>query len=334
MPQDRFTVRMLELAAAKLNLSCSVEPAFRHAGVIQNSEGKPFYFKLSALDCNTLGASRIAHDKDYTYFFLKRRGYYLPESRAFFSEHWCAVNNTTNNLAAACAYAESAGYPRIVKPNSKSQGVGVQKVHNEEQLEEALHRIFAIDDIALLQEVVPGLDYRLLVYKERLVAAYVRRPLSVIGDGKTTLEVLTEKTLTELSKKSRPHIRKEHLKESVYDHLRKEYDTLRLIPNKEEVVALLPNANLSMGGAAYNVTSELHSSYIELALSVTRDMGLTFAGIDIIAEDNISKPIGKYAIIEVNAMPGLEHFAALGQHEMNTVRCLYEEILSDFFKKK
>jgi len=317
---ERFTVRMLKEAAEAVGAACVVEPNFGHVGYIEakekNADAKRFYFKLSALDVNAFAASKIAIDKEYTQYFLQKFGYSTIPTEVFFSDEWCAVNDTKNNLAAAVAYVNKVGYPRIVKPNSKSQGRGVAKVYSESELRMALTEIFLIDNIALIQPFIRGTDYRIVVYKDRVMMAYSRSPLTITGDGARTV-----RELLPIQNISLP---------VVEVRLKREYNfSLDSIPHVGQVVQLLDNANLSTGGTALEVTEILHKDTKELVVRAVHDLGLTFAGVDILTTDDITKPMLEYVIVEVNAMPGLEHYASLGTTQLIRVRSLYEEIVKD-----
>jgi len=213
-------------------------------------------------------------------------------------------------------YVKNVGYPRIVKPNSKSQGRGVAKIYSEAELRIALTDIFEIDNIVLIQPFVQGTDYRIVVYKDKVMMAYARSPLTVTGDGvQTVRELLPAKNIS-LS--------------LVEVRLKREYDLgLDSIPKSGQGLQLLDNANLSTGGAAIEVTDVINDSTKSLAVKAVRDMGLTFAGIDILTTSDIAKPMVEYVIVEINAMPGLEHYASMGETQLSRVESLYQYIVKD-----
>jgi len=316
--QERFTVRILREIAEELGLRAVVEPDFGHVGYMEHISGKRFFFKLSALDVNFLGASKIATDKAYTQFFLQKFGYPTIPTHVVFSDEWCLVNNTKNNATAALASLTERDYPRIVKPNSKSQGRGVFKVHTPTELREAFQSIFMIDNIALVQPCIPGTDYRIVVYRDQIIAAYSRTAPHVAGDGVHTIaELITSPTIpwdTVTERLMRLHqLRPESILEAGRE------------------LTLLDNANLSTGGRAEDVTDKLHPSIRKLAVDIVHQMNLTFAGLDLLTTDTIHEPVVNYVIVEVNAMPGLEHYAALGPDAALRVRALYRRILNDYF---
>jgi D-alanine-D-alanine ligase-like ATP-grasp enzyme len=58
------------------------------------------------------------------------------------------------------------------------------------------------------------------------------------------------------------------------------------------------------------VSDVLHSDFKELAIKVTKDMGLLLCGVDFMTQD-ICKPLSEnpdYIIIELNGAPGLDNY--------------------------
>ncbi len=74
------------------------------------------------------------------------------------------------------------------------------------------------------------------------------------------------------------------------------------------------------------MTDELHPTWRALATSVARDLGVTFCGVDLACQD-IHQP-SRYAILEVNGTPGLDHYASVGADQANLVRCLYARVFN------
>jgi glutathione synthase/RimK-type ligase-like ATP-grasp enzyme len=56
-------------------------------------------------------------------------------------------------------------------------------------------------------------------------------------------------------------------------------------------------------------------------------MGLRFCGVDIMSEGDIASPCTDYHVIEINASPGLDHYADIGKQQQKTVEDLYLKVL-------
>lgn len=63
-------------------------------------------------------------------------------------------------------------------------------------------------------------------------------------------------------------------------------------------------------------------------MRVTAEMGLQLCGVDLACAD-ITDPAAGYSILELNAAPGLDNFAAIGPGPAATVRALYQTIFNE-----
>src|SRR3989344_1923665 len=319
---------LLTELAAETGIKLLIEPEFGYAGRIITPDHRVFYFHSTKFDINRLGASEIAEDKDYASFFMSQLGHPVPEGKAFYSDEWCWKIKSSKNSQAAVHYAEQLGFPVIVKPNSESQGRVVEKVYAKEDLLVALSYIFnhLKDKVALVQKVVAGNDYRIVVLENEVLCAYQRTPLSVTGDGKKTIRKLLEEKQSQFENRGRDTVI--NLNDQRIERiLRHEKLLFTTVLTKNKTVQLLANANLSSGGEAVDVTSSLHEDYKKMAIRLTRDMGLTYSGIDIMTKQPINKSLKDYTVIEINAAPGLDYYAETGSTQRQIVKVLYKKLL-------
>ena len=87
--------------------------------------------------------------------------------------------------------AEWLGYPVVIKPHDGHHGKGVTTgINDEKDLREAFARAKEISDKVIVEKSYTGNDYRMLVVDGRLVAAAMREPAAVTGDGEHTIEEL------------------------------------------------------------------------------------------------------------------------------------------------
>ncbi len=317
--------RMLELAP-RIGATVIREPRFGVAAQVVFANGVRRSFRRWSLDLNPTASSELATDKDWSAYFMRTMGYPAVPGEVFYSDELCTKLGSDRDLRAAVAHAQSLGYPLFVKPNARSQGRAVFKVFDRDELEQAAAAIFEIDSVLLMQPVQEGLDYRIVVLDDRVLCAYERRALSVVGDGvRSVAELLADKQRHFDEVDRHDTINAEDPRISI--HLGRDGRTLAWIPADGEETALLDNANLSDGGSAREVTDELHPGYVEIAVRLTRDMGLRLCGIDIMTGEPISSPPGRYVVIEINAWPGIEYFAASGPRERERVDELYLAVL-------
>ncbi len=326
--KNRTTPEILQSLADKVGCKITLEPRYGLAGQIAFPDGRYFYFKNTSLDINAHGASELAKDKGYTRYFMERLRYKIPRGQNFFSDHWCEVNHSSDNKETALKYADSLGYPLIVKPNSGSKGRDVYMVGGAADLPTILDRLFEKNNIILIEEFISGDDHRLVVLGDECLIAYKRMPLTVVGDGATTLLQLFEKKKIEEQEAGRKiaiEASDSRMNFRLENFYKKDWS---YIPGAGESIQLLDNANLSSGGEAIDVTDIIHESYKDAAVKLARDMGLQFAGVDFITTDDITKPIQNATFIEINSSPGLLHYQTLSEVAAGRVEDLYLKILN------
>src|SRR3989344_1329346 len=321
-----FVGGLLKKLGKKHGIKVALEPMWGFAGQVTTKKGGKRYFRGQALDLNTLGASEIAADKDYAAFFMKKMGYPLAKGEAFFSDAWAKVLKSPRNMNAAYRFGKKLGFPVIVKPNSKGQGWGVQKVYTKEEFYRAYRFAAKNDKVILVQEALSGHDYRIVVLDGKIISAYERIPLYIAGDEKTTIRGLLEKKQREFIKAGRDTILnlKDYRIMTTLRHLKK---TFRSVLKRGETINLLSNANLSTGGDAKDVTRLIHRGFKKIAITLTRDMGLRFAGVDLMIQGTIAEKPSKYWVLEINSAPGLDNYASQGKKQKKKVEALYLEVL-------
>ena len=96
---------------------------------------------------------------------------------------------------------------------------------------------------------------------------------------------------------------------------------------------MLDNANLSTGGTSIDVTEKVHPFFKNIAIKLTKDIGLRLCGVDLIIVGDISKPAKSWYVIEINSAPGLDHYAALVKKQQNIVEALYTKVFKAMGKK-
>lgn len=256
-------------------------------------------------------AESIAQDKDLTRRLLSGVGVPVPEGRV------------VADAADAWALAQSLEGPVVIKPQHGNQGRGVTaNLRTRDQVEQAFQAAREEGSHILCERFIPGSDYRLLVIGGRLVAAALREPAQVVGDGRSTIQELVAQVNRD-PRRSDGHatmlslIKLDAIALSVLQAQGLDADSI--VPAGARVL-LRRNANLSTGGTAMDVTSRVHPAVAAVAVDAARMVGLDIAGVDLIAED-ISRPLAAQggAVVEVNAGPGLRMHLAPSQGEPQPV---------------
>lgn len=324
-----IVMQLVRAAAKKIGAQVNIEPVWGYVGQIIFKNGKKSYFRNTSLDLNPMGASSIAKDKAYADYFLKLLHYSVIEGKTFYSDEWCEVIGSKDNIDRAYLYAKKLGFPVIVKPNSKSQGVGVTKATTRTEFYKAARFIFKKDSVMIVQRFVAGKDYRIVVLDKKVISAYERLPLSVTGDGVSSLKNL-------IAKKQKDFVAlKRDTQIKIDDHriamiLARKKMNLNSILKKGEKINLLDNANLSTGGTSIDVTEKMHSDFKKIAVAITKDMGLRLCGVDLMIAGDITKrhsSSNPYYILEINSAPGLDHYYTSGKKQKKIVENMYVELV-------
>jgi cyanophycin synthetase len=244
----------------------------------------------------SLIAADIAADKFRAKQILKEASVPVPEG--------CLVYDISE-LPAAVEYV---GFPLVIKPLNGNQGRSVFIwVNSLEEAGAAFVKARIFSGKVLVEKFCKGQDYRLLVVNYRFVAASLRTPAMVTGDGKSTIRELVDKV------NSDPHRGVDHenvltrieLDDCSIEFLASKDMSPESVPPRGHTVYLRRTANLSTGGTAEDVTGEVHPEVAMMAERTARAIGLDICGIDFICRDISKPPDGtKDAVIEVNAAPG------------------------------
>ena len=321
MPETPLIIRLWERLCEARGAPLLWDEENRHCGgIIVFADGRRQPFRARELGINLAGPSTLVNNKASTAFVLAALGYAVPEGRLFPAAEG-------DQREAALAYARELGWPVIVKPNDRALGRGVSKVEVEDEFAAAWAAVRDFDADVLVQRWYAGGDYRVVVFDDDIVAAYLRSPPELVADGVRTLAELcadydrrlVEDKRSTLFDPDDPAVRRTLLHQGL---------TLDSVPAKGRTVALLPNANLSMGGSAVDVTERLHPEWRALCLGIRRDLGMRLCGLDLLAGD-VTGPLGPHVVLEVNRIPGMAHYASLGAVQRGRVDDVYRRLLRE-----
>jgi cyanophycin synthetase len=241
-------------------------------------------------------AVEIACDKEETKNLLEASEIPVPRGKIVYDEE---------DLQSAI---DKIGYPIVTKPVNGNHGKGATtNIRNWEDAVNGLKAAKVYGRAVICEKFITGRDFRALVINYKFVAAALRTPAAVIGDGLHTIQELIdivnsdprrgyghEKVLTAIK-----------IDDFTMDMLAKKEYTLDTVLKDKEELWLKPTANLSTGGTATDVTDIVHPSNVFMCERIARIIGLNICGIDIMASD-LSTPLSENggAVLEVNAAPG------------------------------
>lgn len=210
--------------------------------------------------------------------------------------------------------------PYALKPLDGNHGKGVSlNLKTLPELRDAFVEAKKHSPDVLLEEMIFGDDYRLLVIDGTLRAAARRLPASVIGNGKNTIEELIQITNQDplRGEGHATFLSAIEVDDVLISYLKQQGLELSSVPADNIRVQLRGNANLSTGGVAEDVTHLVHPEVKFLAERIARLINLNICGIDVICDDISKSPTNNFSVIEVNAGPGLRmHLAKQDSHQI------------------
>lgn len=198
-------------------------------------------------------------------------------------------------------------FPLILKPTHGSRALGVTwNIRSEIDLRNAFSNFEKIKkehdlkkNTVLIEEMFIGREHRILVLNGDVISCVEKIPASVVGDGKSPIK----KLIREFNR-TRLLGFKIRIDSVVEQTLKDGSLTLDSVLADKQVLRLRNNLNMSDGGRSVDVTKTMHPSFRDICIKSTDISGLTFTGIDVIADD-ISKAAGKdnYVVLELNPNP-------------------------------
>lgn len=190
----------------------------------------------------------------------------------------------------------------VVKPARGEQGWGVTVgVTGPEALAAAVEAARAFCPEVLLEERCDGDDLRILVIGGEVVAASVRRPAQVVGDGTSTVAelVAASSAAREAATGGASTIPLDQVTAEVVASAGL---GLGDVLDAGRVLAVRRTANLHTGGTIHDVTDDLHPELAAVARRAAEALAIPVLGLDLVVAA-VDAP--GYRVIEANEQPGL-----------------------------
>ncbi len=199
----------------------------------------------------------------------------------------------------------------VIKPNNTNFGIGVSILkynYSKKNFIEALEVAFNHDKSVIVEEFIEGKEYRFLVIDDKVIGVLHRIPANITGDGIHTIQDLVyEKNKNPLRGKGyKTPLEKINFGEIEKNYLKMQGKNIKYIPQKDEVIFLRKNSNISTGGDSIDFTDQVIDEYKSIAIQSAKAVGAKICGADIIIKDIFKKPDkNNYAVIELNFNPAL-----------------------------
>ncbi len=292
---------LIEWAGVKRGLGCSRlsnNTIILDNNLIFNNMNGPTQSAAGEYMCNKKDIARI---------MLKDMGCSVADSALFKSDE----------IEAACHYAQHIGYPAVLKPRDSARGRGVTThINSDECLRKSWDRASAGGRSVIVERHVHGEDYRFFVVNRRVISVTARVRAHVVGDGTSTV-------LSLIKEKNKQRRRNLYLRNCLIPENADELDYLSTTglsldssPHCGQRVVLRGASNLSAGGDSIDVTDSVHDSFVKQAIRIVENIpGLDYVGIDIIATDISRMAVpDDHVVGELEFSPApLSHFPVEGK---------------------
>jgi GNAT-family acetyltransferase (TIGR03103 family) len=280
------------IAEEALRRGIRVEVTDAGSGEVRLSVGGRNVLTLESLsEFTTAVALSRCDDKRVTRRFMERAGVRVAKGTVA----------CEGDLAAARVLLGEVGEV-VVKPARGEQGRGITVgVTDDAGLERAVDAALDFCPDVLVEELVPGEDLRVIVIDREVVAAAVRRPAEILGDGRHTVADLIRSTSTRRERATDGESRIP-LDDTTAEIVAEAGWSMDDVPPNGTRIRVRRTANLHTGGTIEDVTSRLHPDIADAAVRAATALGIPVTGLDFLVPD-LDGP--DYVFIEANERPGL-----------------------------
>ncbi len=319
--EETYTSDLFKRVAREMGVILAYEPVTGQVGEMFFAGGRRHLFKNCNPNLNLSVSVEAARDKAYTHYFLDSRGIPSPRFEALRADD-------PASLGRAARFAGEVGYPVFVKPNNLGEGRMVFKAHDPAELAKWAGLVLAKNEAGIVEALCAGNDYRVVMLDGEVISAYQRIPLSVVGNGRDTVDALLAEEKDALPSLGRPSAEIDPADPRIDACLAWQGRDRSYVPAADERVPLLHNANLSTGGTSVDLTDSLHPSFADLAAQTAAALGLRLAGVDFMAAD-LTEPVEEqiWNVIEVNGEPDLDNYASVGPEQEERLAVMFRKII-------
>lgn len=260
----------------------------------------------------TGAASRF---KDLTYRLLKDKNLPTPESFCVYKKNF--------DEKQALGMLEQMKYPIIIKDAGGSNSRGIfPNIGNSKDALIILKREIKNYRALLMQTMIFGKEYRLLVLDKKIIGALEMIPPYIMGNGKDKIEYLIQKKQNDTEKRTK-------IDKNLKLILKEQGMELDSVIPAGKKIFIRKNSSLAEGGKVKDVTENINPNIEKIVVEATKTVGRYLAGIDVICDDVSKSPQEQsFGILEINGKPDLYiHYLSQKQNNTNVIKDIIRFIL-------
>ena len=262
---------------------------------------------------NSAAAMSLARDKGFAGLALTAAGVAtIPGQLFFVSPRHAAFRTAGQEPGDALVASAKFRYPVFCKPVSGSRGDFAEIIADPTAFAGYVERVGARHDAILVQPFVRGVEHRVIVLNGKGLCAYEKSPLTVTGDGVTSLAALVSKARAE-GKPTTATIAPSEAT-SGEDRAGQRVHASE-VPVAGGQVRILGPQNRSAGGDARVLQAPAPPALAAIGEAAAAALGLAFAGVDVFDVSEHADLSG-LLVIEANASPALLTLEAHGRLDL------------------
>lgn len=205
----------------------------------------------------------------------------------------------------------------VCKPLDATNGIGVvMGITSLKMVKRYFEEYKHLKTLFLLEEQIKGKDLRIHVIKGKIVAACIREPAYVVGNGSDTVLDLIEKRRKVMKTQNPNNFLV--IDKNTENLIKRQNLTLESVPYEKQKIQLKYISNMAQGGIAIDVTPDIHSNFQQWVTALTNYLGMGYFGLDLITTDHTALPATHTKVLEINARADWLHhtFSEVRTHDM------------------
>ncbi|PCK33287.1 hypothetical protein [Pseudoalteromonas piscicida] len=273
-----------------------------------NYQGKGFIFgagNICSFPINSATSTFLAKDKSHTVNVLRESGFKVPEGDYFFLQSaFSMYRGAGKEKQDALDYAQRQGYPLFIKPNDGSRGAFIEKIYNDQDLQNYIDKNANRLSCVRIEKPLKGNEYRLFVVDGKIWFGYKRRPPFITFDGSRTVEAHLQALMAAQSQYGHNSLSMDS--SYIREYLATNRLTLQSVPPQGTTFNFSPAMNIALGGEVVDYSECFSDKLNAFTHEIYQLFNLRVFGLDVYSQSDDINQADALTILEINGNPSLE----------------------------